>query len=154
MQMVRGKLIQWFFGMVVLMEGRLAVIAFTCVCVNLQRGIINADGANVLHHRQLTTVLIGLPVQNLNKKNMTKHYKIYAKYFDYATPDEIPCEACGRPAVDIHHINGRGKGKDIIENLMALCRRCHEKAHNGISKEAMQLIHNYFLNGQRKQFFK
>ena len=85
---------------------------------------------------------------------MQKYIKIYMDYFDYKEQDFIPCEGCGSKSQDIHHINGRGKGKDIIENLMALCRKCHEKAHNGISKEAMQLIHNYFLNGQPKQFFK
>lgn len=85
----------------------------------------------------------------------TKHYQIYAKYFDYGEKDFIPCEACGREAVDIHHIYGRGKDKDVIKNLMALCRKCHTKAHNGeISKGNMQYIHNNFLVGNRKQFVK
>jgi len=86
---------------------------------------------------------------------MQKHTKIYMQYFDYGEQDVILCEACGRPAVDIHHINGRGKGKDVIENLMALCRRCHNLAHeNKISEGELQLIHNYFLAGQRKPFMK
>ena len=50
---------------------------------------------------------------------MTKHYKVYAKHFDYGETDIILCEVCGRQAVDIHHIHGRGNGKDIIENIMA-----------------------------------
>jgi 5-methylcytosine-specific restriction endonuclease McrA len=85
---------------------------------------------------------------------MTPHCKVYMKYFDYATPEEIPCEACTCPAVDVHHVNGRGKGKDVIGNLMALCRSCHTKAHNEISKESMQYIHNCFLSGQRKIFLQ
>lgn len=47
----------------------------------------------------------------------------------YDTSDFIPCEVCGGRAVDIHHIEARGMGgskeKDVIENLMALCRACH-----------------------------
>jgi len=49
--------------------------------------------------------------------------------FGYDTTDFIPCEVCGTKAVDIHHIDARGMGgtktKDTIENLMALCRKCH-----------------------------
>jgi predicted restriction endonuclease len=85
---------------------------------------------------------------------MKPHVKIYMEHFDYVTQEEIPCEACTRPAVDIHHIWGRGKGKDEIKNLMSLCRKCHEKAHNSISKSEMQLIHNFFLMGDRRKFLK
>ena len=50
-------------------------------------------------------------------------------YFEYGEQDFIPCENCGRQCVDIHHLDGRGLGKDVIENLMGLCRGCHEWAH-------------------------
>ena len=61
---------------------------------------------------------------------MKKHTIIYYKYFDYpATPSFVPCEVCGSPAVDIHHIKPKGMGgshnQDRIENLMALCREHH-----------------------------
>jgi len=86
---------------------------------------------------------------------MTKHCRIYMKHFDYGEQDIILCEACRRKAVDIHHINGRGKDKDVIENLMALCRRCHDMANTEkLSKSELQYIHNYFLIGTRKQFMK
>jgi len=86
---------------------------------------------------------------------MQQYKKIYLTYFDYGETDYIPCECCHRQAVDIHHIRGRGKGKDVIENLCALCRRCHEKAHNGeLSKGEIQYIHNNFLSGNRKKFLK
>ena len=75
-------------------------------------------------------------------------------HFDYVVQEEIPCEACTRPSVDIHHIWGRGKDKDDIKNLMALCRKCHEKAHSTIRKSEMQMIHNYFLMGNRKIYLK
>jgi hypothetical protein len=80
------------------------------------------------------------------------------KYFDYKSDEFIPCECCGRKANDIHHIDGRGKGKDVIENLMCLCiKKCHPRAHgakNYVSKDEFQLIHNNFLMGNRKQFLK
>jgi 5-methylcytosine-specific restriction endonuclease McrA len=60
---------------------------------------------------------------------LKKHTKIYFKYFGYDVSDFIACEICGSEAVDIHHIDCRGMGgteKDDIENLMAVCRRCHE----------------------------
>lgn len=60
---------------------------------------------------------------------MKKHTKIYFQHFGYGIDDFIECELCGAKAVDIHHIDCRGMGgaedKDTIENLMALCRKCH-----------------------------
>jgi len=86
---------------------------------------------------------------------MTKHCKVYMDYFDLGEQDFIPCEACGKQAVDIHHINGRStKDKNDIKNLMALCRKHHEMAHSTISKSEMQYIHNFFLTGRRKTFLK
>jgi len=86
---------------------------------------------------------------------MQKHTRIYMKYFDYGEQDVILCEVCQCQACDIHHINGRGKGKDVIKNLMALCRDCHTKAHEGkLSKSELQYIHNNFLQGNRIKFIK
>ena len=60
---------------------------------------------------------------------MKKHIVVYLDHFNYDTDDFIPCEVCGAKAVDIHHIKARGMGgsntKDVIENLQALCRKCH-----------------------------
>jgi len=45
--------------------------------------------------------------------------------------DFIFCEVCGKQATDIHHIKARGMGgskqADNINNLQALCRKCHVK---------------------------
>jgi hypothetical protein len=78
---------------------------------------------------------------------MQKHTKIYLDYFDYGEQDFIPCEVePNLRAVDIHHIRGRGKGKDVIENLMGLSRKWHDRAHKElISKEELQEIHNKFM---------
>jgi 5-methylcytosine-specific restriction endonuclease McrA len=86
---------------------------------------------------------------------MQNYVKIYLDHFDFKTESEVMCEACTKPAVDVHHIYGRGEGRDVITNLMALCRKCHDKATTGkVTKSEMQLIHNFFLSGQRKQFLK
>ena len=59
---------------------------------------------------------------------MKRHTKIYFDYFGYTIADFVPCEICNARAVDIHHIEARGMGgseKDSIDNLMAVCRKCH-----------------------------
>jgi 5-methylcytosine-specific restriction endonuclease McrA len=52
-------------------------------------------------------------------------------HFGYDISDFIPCEVCGKKAIDIHHVEARGIGgskeADAIENLMALCREDHVK---------------------------
>ena len=64
----------------------------------------------------------------------------------YGIGDWIVCERCGKTAVDIHHLNGRGKGKNVIENLIGLCRDCHHKAHSyEISKDELIEIHSNFI---------
>lgn len=60
-------------------------------------------------------------------------------YFGYDVSDFISCECgCGNRAVDIHHIESRGMGggqsADTIDNLIALSRECHNKAHGPLSK--------------------
>lgn len=60
---------------------------------------------------------------------MKKHVKIYFDFFGYDEHSFVPCEVCGAPSVDIHHIEARGMGgsnkSDVIENLQALCREHH-----------------------------
>ena len=74
---------------------------------------------------------------------MKKHTKIYLEHHGYTGQEYIPCHICRSQAVDIHHIDAKGMGgnKDANEpdNLVALCRACHEKAHHGeISQEQVQ----------------
>jgi len=72
------------------------------------------------------------------------------KFFGYGIEDFIGCEVCGNKAVDIHHIDSRGMGgtqdKDTIQNLMAVCRMCHERY--GDKKEYIELLkqtHDRFI---------
>ena len=76
---------------------------------------------------------------------MKKHVKIYRDYFKYHIAEFVGCEVCGKPATDIHHVDNKGMGgsktKDYIENLIALCRSCHNKAHaNEITKDQLYEI--------------
>ena len=62
---------------------------------------------------------------------MKKHVKIYMNHHGYGEQDIVLCEECTAVAVDIHHIIFKSQGgKDNIENLIALCRECHNKKHN------------------------
>jgi hypothetical protein len=73
---------------------------------------------------------------------LRKHTKIYFDYFGFGIDSYVPCEMCGLRAVDIHHIDARGMGggknKDVIENLMALCRPCH--VYYGDKKQYIELL--------------
>lgn len=43
---------------------------------------------------------------------------------------ERECRLCGRPAQDAHHLIFRSHGgDDVPENLIPLCRRCHDSIH-------------------------
>jgi 5-methylcytosine-specific restriction endonuclease McrA len=91
---------------------------------------------------------------------MQKHVRIYLNYFNIGEQDIIRCELCGKQGradgggFDIHHIEGRGKGKDEITNLILLCRKCHEKAHKiELTRKELILIHNYTLTGMSKRDF-
>lgn len=78
---------------------------------------------------------------------MVKYKKVYIDFFDYCISEYIPCEHCSSPAIDIHHLLFKSQGgKDVIENLIALCRYCHNRAHaepdfNNYLKE----IHVYII---------
>jgi len=83
---------------------------------------------------------------------MQKHTKIYFDYFgiDYNESgwhDFIVCEICSTEAVDIHHIDGRQNNN--IENLIALCRGCHNEAHeHKYTKKVLRHIHNKNLHNK------
>lgn len=71
-------------------------------------------------------------------------------YFGYTIADFIACEICGAKAVDIHHIEARGMGgskkKDYIENLQAVCRKCHLDYGDKIEyKDKLKEVHLKFM---------
>jgi 5-methylcytosine-specific restriction endonuclease McrA len=85
---------------------------------------------------------------------MKKHVKTYLDFFGYDETSWIACEMCGQTAVDINHIDAKGMGgsklKDNIENLMAMCRKCHidlgdKKEH----KVMMKVVHQVKMNERK-----
>jgi 5-methylcytosine-specific restriction endonuclease McrA len=71
---------------------------------------------------------------------MVNHKKVYCTFFNLDISDRILCTSCLQGAVDIHHIRPRGMGgseKDYIENLVALCRKCHDKVESSRSFNKM-----------------
>ena len=86
---------------------------------------------------------------------MQKHIKVYLEYY-WVDQNDIRCEVCWLNAVDIHHVIPRSKfwkktkdQQDKIENLIALCRFDHERAHLQrepyLTKLELQWIHNLNL---------
>jgi 5-methylcytosine-specific restriction endonuclease McrA len=79
---------------------------------------------------------------------MQNHTKVYLTHFNLSEGEYVPCEMCSSKAVDIHHIIPRSKfGKkrkdeqDLITNLIALCRDCHDLAHSTDMKEELTIRH-------------
>lgn len=88
---------------------------------------------------------------------MQPHTQIYLDYFKLTQGDFIPCEICMAQATDIHHIDARGMGgdpqgkKDTIENLMAVCRTCHNKYGDKKEyKEQLKQLHKTYLQKKNK----
>lgn len=65
---------------------------------------------------------------------MKRHVKNYLEEHGYGIQDVIMCEdisdGCEGVAVDIHHIVPKSLGgTDEEDNLVAVCRACHQKRH-------------------------
>jgi 5-methylcytosine-specific restriction endonuclease McrA len=70
---------------------------------------------------------------------MQRHIRNYLASIDADESTRIRCEVCNDLAVDIHHIIPRSKfgskrkeEQDAPDNLIALCRTCHENAHKNL----------------------
>lgn len=86
---------------------------------------------------------------------MKKYIKNYLDYFGYCTEDFITCEATGAQANDLHHIIYRSQGGgDNVENIIALSRDAHDRAHFKkepyLKAEELQDIHNKFMDSIKK----
>lgn len=81
---------------------------------------------------------------------LPKHILNYYKELGIDLGCWVGCEVCNVTSVDIHHVIPRSKfgskrkeEQDNIRNLIALCRDCHNLAHdNKITKETLQEIVN------------
>jgi len=95
------------------------------------------------------TSLKAKPKPRVNGKVV--HVALYMAKFGYGDTDFIPSELSGEKAIDVHHIicrgSGSSKGKDRIENLVALSREEHMEY--GDKKQYMR-----FLFASHKQFME
>lgn len=97
-------------------------------------------------------MVVYLPQHGTNDK-MRKHAKNYLNYFNLGEQDFIYCEysfvelGVMIRADDLHHIIYRSHGgSDEFENIIALSRNIHNKAHdNEISKQKLTEVHNHFV---------
>jgi len=88
---------------------------------------------------------------------MKPYTKLYLKYFNYCIEDFIPCEICNAKSVDVHHLENRKMGgnpsgdKDVIENLMAVCKKCHI-IYGDVpnKKDWLKQIHLKFMQKHKK----
>ena len=84
------------------------------------------------------------------------NYKqLYRKHFGYLNDEYVPCEMCGGTAVDVHHVKYKScGGKDEIENLVGLCRTCHNRAHFKeepyLEREDLLTVHKEILTRIKK----
>ena len=95
---------------------------------------------------------------------MKPYIKTYHDYFGFTLGAFVPCESCGGEAVEIHHLKPKSLDKSLenaIENLIALCRICHDKAHSNAGFNAeLKEIHrrNCLKNGTQlapmERYFK
>jgi 5-methylcytosine-specific restriction endonuclease McrA len=87
---------------------------------------------------------------------MKNYVKTYHDFFGFTPGEFVPCENCGRQSVEIHHLRPKSldkKAENKIENLMALCRSCHDNAHKFKNiNDDFKMIHrrNVLKNGNQK----
>ena len=83
------------------------------------------------------------------KRSRGSHLENYFSASGLDKGEEIFCEICYckegkyKRAVDIHHILPRSRGGgDKYENLIAVCRECHNDCHNHVfTREAVFEMH-------------
>jgi len=71
---------------------------------------------------------------------MKDYKKLFSRYWSVSPDDTLLCWYCNQAvAVDIHHIEQKGMGGvsknrlNKIDNLFAVCRKCHSLAHKNKS---------------------
>ena len=52
------------------------------------------------------------------------------------------CEICGNIANQIHHIDN-SKNNHLLNNLLVVCRKCHNKIHSGRKNSTSKFIRLY-----------
>jgi 5-methylcytosine-specific restriction endonuclease McrA len=80
----------------------------------------------------------GTPPKSLNRRKMGKSrwYKIYLKSVAWQNKRKAAfehhgkyCFKCGTLACDIHHLTYENVGYEPLDDIVPLCRQCHEAVH-------------------------
>lgn len=95
---------------------------------------------------------------------MKPYIKVYMDFFGIGDQDTPQCEICKNLLNDVHHIHLKGMGGrktfiwkektydiDDIINLIGLCRRDHNLAHNGEHSKSF-LMFTHAQRMERKKF--
>lgn len=82
-----------------------------------------------------TEIATTLHVSKQRIHQIVKNYKNYGwKRFNKKEKkllkEKIKCSICRQPTKIFHHID-RNNSNDSIDNLMPLCKKCHEEIHGG-----------------------
>ena len=73
-------------------------------------------------------------VRAINDSNMCVSQTVDNKAKNAYKADKPYCEVCGEPMKDVHHIIPvKDGGTNDEDNLICLCRSCHQKAHKSKS---------------------
>lgn len=85
----------------------------------------------------------------VKEQSLSVHVKNYFKAFGYDESSFIACEICGGDATDIHHVEPRSSfgskrksERDHVNNLVALCRQCHNMVHGDASRSYRIILKN------------
>ncbi|NLJ38688.1 MAG: HNH endonuclease [Candidatus Atribacteria bacterium] len=70
----------------------------------------------------------------------------YMEAFGFASPRQVSCEICGRPAAMIYHISGTaGSLRTRPDNMIAVCRHCNLEIKAGqLKPEFLKRKHTRF----------
>lgn len=54
---------------------------------------------------------------------------------EFLEDENYECEECGEKAKEVHHINYGSLGDEEREDVMVLCKECHEDKHSEDGKD-------------------
>lgn len=79
------------------------------------------------------------PRVDISRRYSEEWWSLYAEYLESSEwklrrrevmrRDNGTCQSCGNPAEQVHHMTYERIGNEDMEDLLAICRRCHRLAH-------------------------
>lgn len=97
----------------------------------------------------------GESVNTYKEYLLTKHW--LKRKADYLRKHKKECTMCGNKYyIQVHHVDYKNLGDEKDEDLVALCKRCHDKLHKNISKATDSKVLSYIskMENARKDKIK